>query len=223
MSFMPFAATGIITPIDPDFANVELLIHADGSDGSTAFVDSSANARSITVNGAAEMDTAQSVFGGSSLDVSGAGSIRLGSTADLSPGAGDFTIEFRFRTTSPGSSQNIWDPSGTGGFQVSMYSGDLNVSTRSVGTPISYTGGISADTWYAVAVTRSGSTLRLFLDGVLVATTTYTYSYATVGYDIGARNTSDYLRGHIDEFRFTKGVARYTTNYTIADKPFPDE
>src|SRR5262245_43786787 len=51
-----------------------VLIHADGVDGSASFTDSSPNAYSITANGGAQIDTAQSKFGGSSALMAGDGS-----------------------------------------------------------------------------------------------------------------------------------------------------
>ena len=59
-------------PPEPD--TTTLLLHADGTDGSTTIIDSSLNAATMTVAGAAQIDTAQSVFGGASL--------RFGSSSD---------------------------------------------------------------------------------------------------------------------------------------------
>ena len=51
---------------DPYFANVSLLLHCDGSDASTTFTDSSSNGHTVTASNDAQIDTAQSKFGGAS-------------------------------------------------------------------------------------------------------------------------------------------------------------
>ena len=76
---------------DPDYAKVELLLHGDGSDGSTAFTDSSQTPKVVSVaSGAPRISTAQSKFGGASVHTNG-GSIK----ATITPLAlRDFTVEF---------------------------------------------------------------------------------------------------------------------------------
>ena len=80
--------------------------------------------------------------------------------------------------------------------------------------------------WHHVAVTREVGLLRMFVDGVLVGTGASSVSYTStitllsVGYQV--QGSARYpFRGGIDEVRITKGVARYTTNFTRPDKPFP--
>lgn len=87
-------------------------------------------------------------------------------------------------------------------------------------------GTVLKNQWYHIAITREGSTLRGFIDGQLLATT-------TISGNIRNRNLPVYLgrstpswsdnqwNGYIDEFRLTKGIARYTGNFTPPDKPFP--
>ena len=67
-----FAAAG---PPDPDFANVSLLLHGDGTNGSTTIVDSSSSSKTVTAVGDAQISTAQSKFGGSSIYFDGTGDI----------------------------------------------------------------------------------------------------------------------------------------------------
>ena len=80
------------------------------------------------------------------------------------------------------------------------------------------------NTWHHIALSRSGTSTRLFLDGVQVGST-YTDSN---NYLVGASrpifgasgfNTADvnYL-GYIDDFRITRGYARYTSTFTPPDK-----
>ncbi|MNL45546.1 hypothetical protein D3C87_1682020 [compost metagenome] len=72
-------------------------------------------------------------------------------------------------------------------------------------------------------MTRSGDVYRYFIDGVLQATTTASGNMdngAAISYAIGTRNGT--FKGYIDELRITKGVARYTTNFTVPTLPFPN-
>jgi hypothetical protein len=74
-----------------------------------------------------------------------------------------------------------------------------------------------ANTWAHVALTRSGTSMRLFINGVQVGGT---YSSAANFSDglcvIGKESTSaiNWFSGYMDEFRVTKGVARYTSAFT---------
>src|SRR5690606_12977607 len=84
---------------DPYFDDVVALLHFNGVDGSQAVIDETG--RYWTVYQDAQLDTAQSVFGGSSLLLGATGVTRVAaaSSSDFQYGTGDFTIEFWFRTT----------------------------------------------------------------------------------------------------------------------------
>ena len=81
----------------------------------------------------------------------------------------------------------------------------------------------STSTWTHIALTRDGTTTRLFKDGTSGATSTSSLgadqtSYGLVfGGDATGRNGLD---GYIDEFRLTLGKARYTSNFTVPTKAF---
>ena len=55
-------------PVDEEFDKVSLLLHGDGTNGSTTIVDSSSNVNSVTANNGAQISTTQSKFGGSSIE-----------------------------------------------------------------------------------------------------------------------------------------------------------
>ena len=82
--------------------------------------------------------------------------------------------------------------------------------------------------WHYLAVTRYGSVFRFWLNGSQLGsdqTSSITFGSATVGAFIGGSVVNSYnylLNGYIDELRITKGVARYTENFTPPDKPFPN-
>lgn len=76
--------------------------------------------------------------------------------------------------------------------------------------------GLSTNTWYHVAVSRSGSTLYYFVNGVAKGTNTWsgvagTGSNTYIGCETGQ---GAFLNGYIDDIRVTSGKARYTSNFT---------
>ena len=86
---------------------------------------------------------------------------------------------------------------------------------------------LSNNTWYHVAVTRSGSTWRLFLNGTQEDSVTQS-SYITdsgsttrLGNYGPSATASDGLNGYIEDFRITRGVARYTSNFTAPTSAHP--
>jgi hypothetical protein len=208
---------------DPDFSSVSLLLHMDGTNGSTVFTDSSSNALAVTALNNAQISTAQSKFGGASGLFDGSGDYLLSAADGTAIGTGDFTIEGWIRTVDGSSYRciaSLVPDSDNNSFYV------LN------NTLIWYDGGVrcqsgtfSNNVWYHVAVTRSSGTVRVFLDGT-VSGATFS-STANIGNNttrIGTRGaaTGEWFHGYIDELRITKGIARYTASFTPPTASFPD-
>jgi len=231
----PYRFGGSGVPTDPYFANVVLLAHCNGADLSTAFTDNSPVARALTANGNAKISTAQSVFNGSSALLDGTGDyITAPNSADFNF-PGDFTIEYRVRfasLSSPGVYQGIVSTyqgvsDVTKGFICALNNSKFIYQGSGDGVELTGVATLSANTWYAHAITRSGTTVRSFIDGTIDQTwennpatsissnTVLSIGRLGGGYDYG-------LNGHLAEIRITKGVARYTSNYSIATAPFPD-
>ena len=78
------------------------------------------------------------------------------------------------------------------------------------------------DTWYHVAVVRSGSTVTAYVDGTSIGTFTDLDMTSSNQMLIGAEDTTPnaVLNGWIDELRISKGTARYTANFTPPAKQF---
>ena len=217
---------------DPYFANVSLLLHMDGSNGSTTFTDSSNNAVSVTANGNAQISTAQNKFGGSSGSFS-AGHIITPASSLFDFGTGDFCIEFWCYFNSVASNQRLGggDLQSGGNFNWAIYttsSGQLDYylgtgSTWDIAAAKSI-GAISTGQWYHVALVRNGTTFTGYLDGVSGSSTTSSASLATNstnGAFFGTQGSSNY-DGYLDDIRITKGVARYTSNFTPPTAAFPN-
>lgn len=213
---------------DPNFSSVSLLLHMDGSNGSTTFTDSSSNALTVTANGSAQISTAEAKWGTGALRTTrSAGQLTLPSTALLEL-TGDFTIEFwvyavqdRGRLVDlagwPSTfeiNQNSTAEVGNNAYKIYIRNADVELFDN-------VAIGLANQVWRHVALTRSGTDLRLFGGGTLYGTRTHS-STLTVSGVAGRAAGLDYFDGYIDDFRVTKGVARYTANFTAPTAPFPN-
>ncbi len=214
---------------DPNQANVVLLARFDGPDGATTTADDSNSNHALTLNGNAEIDTAEAFSGGSSarFDDLDASVLTAADSADWDFGAGEFTVEGWVRFSSLGSYSGL------------MYQSDI--TTDEVGWLIDHIpsnqirfhyspDGTNAgrvtlaapwvpaiDTWYHIAVDRDANhQLRLYVDGnVLISATIATQFHdASTDLRIGFRHD-----GWMDEVRVTKHVARYQGAFTQPNKP----
>jgi len=216
-----------------------LLLHMDGTNDSTTFTDSCGNnAKSVTANGNAQLDTADKKFGSASILFDGNGDyLSLADSDDWSFGSDTFTIDFWFKPnayplngyhialygqcdniggvdpTNIGHSLQIYNDNGTYKLKF-FYSIDGSNLLVLQGTA-SISGG-----WQHLAIVRYNGYLTLFVDGTTVASTTISGSLynSTETLIIGAAKVSGsidrYFSGWIDEFRISKGSARFTTDFT---------
>lgn len=152
---------------------------------------------------------------------------------------GDYTIElFKVVWVSSATQMRLLSHYNTTGNQQSWLivygasAGQLwfNGSTNgSSSTTISYTWTPTNGTEYDIAVDRSGSTVRLYVDGVMVASGTISGALhnSTDVLAIGAGRSgaafANVFTGTCKAVRITKGVARYATNgsYTVPSLPLP--
>ena len=225
----PYQYAAPAAPTDPDFSNVSLLLHGDGTNGSTTFIDSSSNSHTVTANGDAKISTTQSKFGGASMYFDGSGdSLSLPLDNSLAFGSGEFTFEFWvFRNAS--SLSRILDTRALGTNPV----GQLNIGFGSNGeiqviesavTRLSG-GSTTTNSWNHYALVRDSSNVVTgYINGVSVDTWSTSLNF-TLGSAprIGSTvNNTSYFDGYIDDLRITKGVARYTSNFTPPTEPFPN-
>lgn len=219
----PTAAAGGRAGTDPYWSNVVLLAGFDGG-----YVDESSHAHALT-NVGASLDTAQKKFGSSSLRVNGS-YVSIADSDDFTY-TGDFTIEC-FVCFSALTGMGIvaqYDAGASGsnrGVELAWTGTQLRVIFYTTGYQI--IGGNwlpGTGIWHHVAVDRSGSTVRVYADGTVIAT-----SAASGGPNVNStlplligRATNDYQGGNgwIDEVRITKGVARYAGAFTPPTTMFP--
>lgn len=220
-------------------ARTVLLLPMRGGNGHTGFIDASPVPNTMTVNGNAAMSTAQYKWYGSSGYFDGNGdflSIPGTLPTALQLGSGDFTIEFYVYTTSTATQficGNLNDNFGTGHYWVIINSTVSGLHTVQFGTQGSFfkfgTTTLTTNTWQHIAVTRSGNSLRCFLNGAQLGTTqtlgnftgTVTNEFRIASAIPGASN-SYFLTGYLQDFRITKGTVRYTTNFAPPGAALPD-
>lgn len=219
---------------DPSFSSVSLLLHMDGSNNSTTFTDNSSNAFTVSRFGDAKISTAQSKFGGASGLFDGTGDYLTCPSASgaFNFGSGNFTIEVWVRVaniTGVKSVATVWpsDANASWRFLISDAGVFLGWKTTTGSTVLSGSGAVlSANTWAHLAIVRNGGTLTIYKDGVSVKTDTISGSIANASSTLSIGRNEDantwFMNGYMDDLRITKGVARYTANFTPPTAPFPD-
>ena len=209
---------------DVYFQKVKLLLPFDGSNAATTTNDESNSTHSVTFAGGAQISTAESKFGGSSLYLNGDSGTKLtiSQSSDFDFGTGDFTIEFWIKTSlSNNDSQSrrvisFGDNNATR-IQIFLSSDGIDfydTSSVKVDGDIDVADG----NWHHVAFTRSGTSLKGFVDGVQsgsTATNSTDYDNAAA-LTIGAYASTGLGRvvGYLEDLRITKGLARYTSAFT---------
>lgn len=218
-----------IGPIkDPYWDSVTLLIKALGANGSQSIVDSSGSNRTLTVVGDTNVTTSDGPFSDTrSIDFDGSGDYI---TLDPFLLSGDFTMEtFIEYDTLGGITIGNENTLLKNQQALRLVNPTHNYRNQpdSVTPAILITGGThTTGVWYHLAVTRSGSTVRLFTNGVLDASgtdNTYAFEVACIGAIGPASGGAAFVNGRISELRITDGVARYTSAFTPPNSPFPTQ
>jgi hypothetical protein len=207
----------------------KLLLHCNGADAATVFFDEALH--TVTQNGGAQIDTAESKYGGASGLFDGTGDyLSLANSADWDFGTGNWTIDFWVRRNGAAAFRGILGTVSAegpvGGYVIGMSNdttGKLALTSTASGvwgTDLTTSSAPANLTWTHVAFVRNGNTLTVYLNGVSNGTKDVTgYSYDTKGSGlvIGRLYTGTdnfYWNGHIDELRISKGIARWTAAFT---------
>jgi hypothetical protein len=218
-------------PVDPSFSNTPLLLHCEGTQGGTSFVNSG-SVGGVGTATSAITDQTQPKFGSASMDANG-GYVDFAFDDAYNVNGGDFTIESWLWFEGPLSNRVLISLGNTtSDYAYSFYftsSAAVFLETTDGSTVTSYVFSWTPGTsqWYHVALCRDGSNLRFFVDGTQVDTTKtisntiYTETDGTLR--VGASLSGSVpFPGYIDEVRLTTGVARYTTNFTAPTEAFPE-
>jgi hypothetical protein len=222
---------------DPDFANVSLLLHGNGTNGSTTITDNSPTPKTVTAVGNAQISTAVAdPFGNSTKGViafDGTGdSLSIERTTAFNFGSEDFTIETWIRAAAVDATYRILFSAGNP-VQIYVRNQTLEVYFNDSDDNVSYivnsmfgpASSIAVNNWAHVAVVRSGTTFRAYVNGVsgtAVTGVSAAIFYSATAPSVGSLAGASSFNGYLDDLRITKGVARYTANFTPPTAQFPD-
>ena len=210
-------------PVDDQFNRTSFLSHFEGANNgvNSQFTDGSASNHTITANG----DVTQGSFGpfarpdgewGWNFDGSG-DNLKVPDSTDFDCGTGDFCLElFIF---SGGAASNPMLITFGGGFYLQLQDSMTDISFNTGSTEIIYSGSASLtdSAWHHIAITREGSSLRHFLDGSLVKTTSNSDAVNGSGEVLIGTNTNGSSlawTGLISNLRLVNGSAVYTSAFT---------
>lgn len=212
----------------PLTTSTKLLLHMNGDDQHIIFTDSSQSVHAVTAVANAQGDTAQKKFGTASLLCDGTGDyLSIPAHADFAFGDEPFTIDFHVRFNSFGAAAYValfsqYDSAtqyftcGKHEYGIFFYMLDKIFLFGDIT--------ISASTWYHIAIIRGWggnlNTWAICVDGVVKGTVTSDESFPSLAavFKIGSSGNawSVDLNGWVDEFRITKGNARWiTTGFTV--------
>jgi hypothetical protein len=148
--------------------------------------------------------------------------------AVLTLGSGNFTVEAWIKKSTSGSGE-VFGKTGTINYSIdcaTLPGNNLGITLSSDGlTPTTISGStvLALSRWYHVAWVRSGTTINIYLNGVLDGTGTFSgaiFSGSNVDVSgIGARPGSGitpdtFFNGFISNLRVVKGTAVYTAAFT---------
>lgn len=215
---------GVSGPTDPNWANVSSLLHFNGSNGSTTFTDQ--KGKVWTPSGNAQISTAQSVYGGASGLFDGTGDyVQTPSHIDFKFGTGDFTLEFWLKTSDTSGNVASVINAEAGAWALVIVANTIYWQTTYSVTNLFNTSAatLTDNAWHHVVVQRTSGTTVLGWDGVskVSASDTTNYNPAAGVIRICSGANGD-LACNMDDFRVTKGVARYTFPFTPPTAQFPD-
>lgn len=218
---------------DPHFDKVTLLLHMDGANGSPTFADSSIAPKTVTSHGGAKISTMQSKFGATSAYFDGVNDyLEIPYTNDAFRWwDSQFTLEvvvfpvalstFSYTLISNSSlvnNTNYWNfgPISDGRVLFVYWTGVTNTVYSAATIP--------ENQWSHIALVVNDGKITIYVNGVgstPVAIAGTPLDTQTLPLLVGATN-SRYANGYIDELRITKGVARYTANFTPPAARFHD-
>lgn len=221
-----FVNTPPIPGQDPYFGYVRLLLHMDGTSGSTTFVDNSPVNYPINVFGNAQVDTANFKFGTGSLLTDGNGDFLQVDTSVKGPilaqSSVPWTAELWVYSAIPASIR--WNSASASTFTLGIYDGvttaDLLLAPITGANLAAVDYPINTAAWNFVAVVNDPTTaaMKLYINGAEVAN--QSVKQIATRRISGPSNQS--FNGNIDDVRITVGVARYTSNFTPPTSAFPD-
>jgi hypothetical protein len=231
MSSVSAGSSGSASGSDPYWANVVLLME-------TALPSSITDATGLNVitNHSVTVTGAQYQVGTSSATFNGRVFLDMPTSTDLQFVGGDFTMEAWVYFTSTQGDQQIINQDDLSsrdqtfqlraggnaalGFIYFQDSGRASAVARTTSNTI------PLNAWTNIAVSKTGNTLKMFINGVQGYSGTEAPMYqGTNPTSLGGLDGRFFsyfgVNGYMQQIRITKGVGRYTTDFTPSAQPFP--
>ena len=229
--YLPFTSNSLsineraTSIVDPFFNETILLLHLNGNVIDTSPLSATLTAPSDTYS------TTITKFGTSSLICNGSTTVSSPASSTYLLGTSNFTIEcWVYWTATDGTNRaiisnfNAGDTPGRGILYIN--SGQIRWDVYFVGLVSTTT--LALNTWYHVAVVRSGNITTLYVNGISINSLNISgYPDLNASSQIhvcptGVYSGLPFTNGFLDDIRITKGVARYTSNFTVPQSAFPD-
>ena len=224
---------GSYTPSGPTLPKTPVANTESNGGGTTQFllkgtnagiIDSTQKNNLITV-GAAQLSSTVSKFGLTSMFFNGTTDYLSSPTNTSFDQNVIFTVECWAYKTGAGTGNGYLYAQNTSGFLTILFNATNNVliDKSSVGIQVTSSSTFASNAWHHIAMAYDGTNTRLFVNGVLQGTVSGGGSASDTTLTIGAYlSGSNFFQGYIDELRVTRGVARYTSNFTPRTGRFPD-
>ena len=208
--------------VDPYLSSVVLFLKGNGTNGSTNIIDRSPTPKTISVFGTAQISTAQSKYGGSSLYFDGTNNCFIGTPVDsiYTLGPDNFTLEmwvYPFSASPNGImawNANATMPSlATLNPVYSNFSGAFSFWRQNA--TVTGLQQLTINTWQHHALVRSGNNFKWFLNGALTVSFSSSESFTGERIVIGTNGVNGFLsfaQFYLSHLRLTKSV-RYTANF----------
>jgi hypothetical protein len=218
----------------------ELLLHSNTYDGDTTITDSSMNEYFIVNHGVSHSTDTQR-FGSSSIYFNGGSYLELDDISAWNIAGDDFTVDFWMKPseihtylgTMFGATENnaahtgfvvdVIDDGGIDKVLAKFSNSDISGGSPDVALSADITDLFSANSWMHVAVVRSGDAWKLYIDGEAKDSVTSSFALSETNrkLTLGAIEvTGDYYTGYLDEVRFSRGIARWTSNFVPSAEPY---
>lgn len=207
--------------------------------GTNAGIQDATGKNTLTTVGDVRVSTAVKKYSTGAMYFDGTGDyINCEYSPQFDFGTGDFTVECWVYTTSYATAQGLFESRVQANvveanrliISILVTSGYPQLYNASNDVAVISTIAIPLNTWTHVAFTRNSGTARVFVNGQVGATnasftTNFLVNKLVIGAWIqvsgGGVYNRNFFNGYIDDYRITKGVARYTANFAPPSAALP--
>jgi len=189
---------------------------------SNRFIDNSAASLALTLTGSPKIqsfipftpNSSYSTYGSGYFDGTGDYLATPPNATSLAMGTGNFTIEFWINTSNIAQTGYVLQTDiGANSLYISLSGSTIRLTNAA--TVFAVTPTLLSNTWYHIAVVRSGTSSVIYTNGVAGTAVTCSIDFTQNGPTIGANS----FIGYLSDYRIVKGTAVYTTAFTPPTAP----